>query len=261
MNIPANLRTLPTLFLQAALVATATVLAIVLVSKFVTPIPLSISQVTTQKESAFMVTGKSVVSTVPDKAEITLGISRKETDIKQAQSRANDTINTITQKLVELGVPKDDIQTLNYSIYPNYDYQRSAQEIIGYSVDISLKVSITDFDKLNKVVDIATAAGANQVSGIQMALSDDLEKQVRQDARAQAIEDAKANAQELARLSGVKLGKVINISEGQTSNGPGPVPYLMKEASNGLGGGGSPTSIQPGSTSYTYTVTLSYETL
>jgi uncharacterized protein YggE len=261
MNIPTQFRSLPTLFLQAALIATATVLAIVIVSKFVTPIPFSVSQTTTQKESAFMVTGKSVVSTVPDKAEITLGISRKENDIKQAQSRSNDTINTITQKLVELGIKKDDIQTLNYSIYPNYDYQKSAQEIIGYSVDISIKVSLTDFDKLNKVVDIATAAGANQVNNIQMALSDDLEKQVRQDARAKAIEDAKANAQELARLSGVKLGKVINVSEGTTQS-PGPIPYLMKEANSAMGGGaGAPTSIQPGSTSYTYNVTLSYETL
>jgi uncharacterized protein YggE len=256
MNI--NFKTLPTLFVQAALVATATVLALVLVTKFVSPIPLTISQTTTNKESAFSASGKSIVTTVPDKAEVTLGISRKENSIKQAQTRANEIINTINKQLQDIGISKEDIRTQNYNIYPNYDYQRPTQDIIGYSVDISLNVSIKDFENLNKVVDLATAAGANQVGGVQFTLSDEKEREVKKEAREKAIKDAEQNAQELARLSGMKLGKVINVTEGTENPVPGP---LFDRAMAQGGKGGAPTNIEPGSTTYTYTVTLSYETL
>lgn len=155
MNTP-SLRQLPTLFLQAALMATATILALVLVTKYVAPIPLSVSQTSTEKSSAFSATGHSTVSTIPDKVEITLGVSLKENDIQRAQSRANEVINKINTDLQNLGVSKDNIKTQNYSIYPNYDYQTGGQRLIGYSVDISIVVSLTDFEKLNTVVDLAT---------------------------------------------------------------------------------------------------------
>lgn len=255
----ATLKNLPTLFLQAALIATATVLALVLVTRYVSPIPLSISQTTTQKESAFSASGKSTITTIPDRVEITLGISRRENDIKQAQSKANEIINKINTEIQALGVKKDDIKTQNYSIYPIYDYQSGDQRITGYSVDISLNVSLDDFEQLNKVVDLATQAGANQVSGIQFKLSDDKEAEIKGQARAEAIEDAKRTAQELAKLAGMKLGKVINVYEEPEAAAPGP--YFAAEAMDKGAGGGAPTNVQPGSTRYSYTVTVSYETL
>jgi uncharacterized protein len=254
------LKNLPTLFVQAALIATAVVLAVVLVTKFVSPIPFSVSQTTTEKSSAFSASGKSVVTTIPDKVELTLGISRRESDIKTAQTRANEIINKINTDLQGLGISKDDIKTQNYSIYPVYDYQSSTQQITGYSVDISLNVSLTDFENLNKIVDMATAAGANQVGGIQFKLSEEKEKEVKEKARAEAIKDAKENAQELAALAGMKLGKVINVIE-EPNVGPYPPMYAADAAMGKGGGGGAPTNIEPGSTTYNYTVTVSYETL
>src|SRR6185369_6268771 len=121
---------LPLVFVQAALVATATILAFILVTKYISPIPLSITQTTTQKDAAFNVSGKSTITTIPDKVEISLGISRKASDLKQAQSDANAIINTITQKLKDLGISANDIKTQNYSIYPNYDYQKIGQNIV-----------------------------------------------------------------------------------------------------------------------------------
>ncbi len=257
-----NLKQLPTLFVQAALVTTAVLLAIVLVSKYVSPIPISISQTTIQKDKAFVASGKSSISTQPDKAEITLGISRKEADIKNAQTNANNIINSLTKQLTDLGISKDGIKTQSYNIYPNYDYQKEGQNIIGYSVDITLNVSLQekDFEKLNKVVDLATAAGVNQISGIQFTLSDAKEKEVQKEAREQAINDARQNAQELARLSGVQLGKVINVTEAPQNQVIVPMMAKADLAAQGTGGG-SPTNIQPGSTQYNYSVTLSYETL
>ncbi len=253
---------LVTTLIHTALAATVATSAVVLVTKYVAPLPLSISQTTTSKDTAFMVSGKSTITTVPDKAILHLGISRKESSIKVAQNQANQVINTIKQKLLEMGLKKEDIQTDNYSIYPNYDYSNpAAQRITGYSVDVGLTVSLSDFDQLNSVIDMSTQSGANTVGNVQFSLSDSKERELKQEARTKAIEDAQKNAESLAHLSGLRLGRVINVTEGTQSL---PRPYmataeLMKD-SVGMGGG-VPTSIEPGSATYNYSVTLSYETL
>lgn len=236
-------------------------LAIIVTTRFVAPIPLSISQVTTNKESSFNVTGKSSIQAAPDKVVLSLGISQKNPDIRTAQNQANTTINTVTQKLQDLGIKKEDIKTVNYSISPTYNYQTGGQNITGYSVDIMLSVSLTDFQKLNQAVDAATSSGANQVGGIQFTLSDKKEQEVKKQARAEAIANAQSNASELSSLAGMHLGKIINIVEGSANQGP--IMYAEAKAP-GIGGGyaaDQQTTIQPGKNSYTYSVVLSYETL
>lgn len=256
-----TLRNLPTLLIQAALVTAVSVLALVLVTRYVTPIPLSINQVTTQKDSAFSVTGESSISTEPDKVEVTLGVSKQERDIKVAQQSANQIIDGIKKSLIGLGVQADDIKTQNYSINPSYDWNNPGRPITGYSVEVSLLVSMTDFAALNQAIDAATAAGANQIGGIRFTLSEEKEAQVKSQAREEAIANAKKNANDLAQLSGIKLGRVINVTEGSNVGGP-VMPFAARDAVMNAGaGGGAPTNIEPGKTNYDFTVTLSYETL
>lgn len=233
---------------------------VVLLSRVTGPLPLQISQTTINKQSAFDVTGESKITTVPDKAQISLGITINESTVKGAQDRANTVINAVTEQLVALGVEKKDIQTENYSLYPQYDYQAGGQRITGYSVSTMINVSLTDFAKLNQAVDVATRAGANQISGISFTLSDEKRKEVENEARQKAIDDAKEKAEKLAQLSGMRLGRIINVTEGQTAK-MGPYPVAMEASlARDAGGAGAPTNVEPGSTSFTYSVTLSYET-
>lgn len=259
MHFPLS-RTLLTV-LQALLIAGAVTGAVILMTRVVGGPSLSISQITTNKQSTFDVTGESQVATIPDQAEARLGITINQTTVKAAQDQANTVINTINAKLGELGIEKKDIKTENYSLYPNIDYQPgSGQRITGYSVNASLVVTITDFAKLNQAIDLATQAGANQIGGITFTLSESKRKETEGEARKVAIEDAKEKASELAGFAGMKLGKIVNISE-QPMN-KGIYPEAMALDARGAGGAaGAPTNIEPGSTTFNYQVTLSYETL
>lgn len=223
---------------------------------------LSINQTSTQKQSTFDVTGQSEMTVVPDEAKVNLGVTVNRLSVAQAQQEMNTKINAISNKLQELGIKKEDIKTQNYSIYPDYDYRNERQIITGYHASTTLQVSLKDFEKMNQVIDEATALGANQLGGISFDLSTQKENQLKTEARKEAIEDAKNNAQELAKLSGMKLGRIVNIWETPNYD---PQPYLNARAeydlAAGLGGAAEPTSIEPGSTSYTYAVTLSFETL
>lgn len=258
-----TLRSFVLVALAVAIGLSAGVLGVVVISRVVGPVPFSVTSTTTQKQSTFDVTGDSKITTVPDKAVVSLGITVNESSVKAAQDNANKIINDINDGLGKLGIEKKDIKTDNYSLYPNYDYTGgSGQHIVGYTVTANLSVSVTDFTKLNQAVDTATSAGANQVGGISFALSDDKKKEVENDARKEAIENAKSKAQELASLAGMKLGKIVNVYESPQYDG-GIYATDMKALprAEGLGGGGAPTNIEPGSTTFNFSVTLSYETL
>jgi uncharacterized protein YggE len=233
-----------------------------MLSRLVGPIPFSISQTTTAKQSTFDVTGTSTVSTVPDKAVVNLGVTINDTTVKATQDKANTVISNVTSSLGKLGIDKKDIKTENYSLYPTYDYQAGGQRITGYNVNASLSVSVTDFAILNQAIDAATAAGANQVGGVSFTLSDDKKKSVEDDARKQAIDDAKTKANTLAGLAGMKLGKIVNIFE-QPTNGGYPMPMMYKggAADARTSAEQVPTTTEPGTTTLNYSVTLSYETL
>lgn len=254
-----SLRSLILTSVMVALGISLGVLGIVAVSRFIGPLPLSITQTTTAKQSTFDVTGESKITTIPDKAVVSLGITVNESTVKQAQDKANTIINNINTELGKLNIDKKDIKTDNYSLYPNYDYQQG-QRITGYSVNANLSVNLTDFSKLNQAIDAATGVGANQVGGIMFTLSDEKKKDVENDARKQAIENAKEKARSLSSLAGMRLGKIVNVSESPNFQ---PRPYGLMTAVGGATGGkgGAPTNIEPGSTTFNYIVTLSYETL
>lgn len=243
-----------------AVVASVSVVALILTTKFVGPLPLAVNQTVTQKQSTFDVQGESEVVTIPDVAEVSLGIEIRKASIAEAQTEANTVINSVKDRVKTLGVQDQDIKTQNYSVFPEYDFSDSSRRVIGYRVSTSLRVNVKDFEVINQIIDQATQAGANQVSGINLTLSPEKEEEVKKQAREEAIAKAKENATELSNLAGMKLGRIVNVYEQPVYGGPiyqDRISSALSEATEARGGG---TEIEPGSTTYTYSVTLSYET-
>lgn len=235
--------------------------ALIFTSQIVGPLPISINQVTTEKYGTFDVQGESEIVSIPDQAMVNLGFTITADSVEAAQNQANQVTNGIIAAVKDLGVDDKDIKTVNYSVYPEYDYSREVQRVIGYRVDNTVQVTAKDTSMVNQIIDAGTQQGANQVGGVQFSLSSEKEAQLTREARKEAIEDAKANAQELANLSGMKLGSIVNITESKNDGGVYPMQRNM-----GLGAGPAfdleeSTQIEPGSSTFTYSVYLSYETL
>lgn len=224
-------------------------------TKFIGPIPLSITSVTTTKSDTFSVSGEGIVEVRPDVATVNVGVQVDGQTVKVAQESLNARINAVSEAVKQLGISDKDIKTTNYSIYPQYDYREGAQKILGYQASANLLVKARNLDRVNDVIDAATANGANQVGGISFDV-DDKEK-FRDEARKKAVEDAKSNAQRASSIAGFRLGKIINYSE---STGGEPVPMLARTM-EGVGGGKQETQVEPGVNEIRLTITLSYEIL
>lgn len=223
-------------------------------TKLVGPIPFTVSSVVTQKTDVFTVQGEGKSTVKPDIAYATAGFTTTAPTVKQAQGDLNTNINRVSDAIKKLGVDAKDIRTSNYSIYPTYDYKATPRRITGYSASSSLRIKVRALDRVNDIVDAATANGANEVGGISFDVED--KSKAENMAREEAIAEAKKKADVASKAAGFSLGRIINYSE--NFGGPGPVRYDMK-AARPMSGGGTETNIETGSAEITVSVMLSYE--
>lgn len=244
-------------FKTALLVTIAILFVFFLYTKFVGPIPFSVNSVQTTKTNLFTANGTGKSTGIPDMAVISIGVTKTALTVSDAQNQTNTAANKIIEDLKKLGIEEKNIKTTNYSVNPNYDYSRGGQNITGYTVTQTLEANITPIDIANKVIDAATADGANLVGGITFTFNDKTKADLENQARTQAVKVAKEKAQSLANATGIRLGKIVDVQE---SNGYTPRPVLMMAKGGGDSAASAPTQLQPGENSITIDITLSFET-
>jgi hypothetical protein len=170
------------------------------------------------------VSGEGRVSVAPDMALLNIGVSSKEDTVAAANSAAQAAMDRLLSSLTGDGIAEEDIQTSQFSINPEYDYQFNEQKLTGYRVTHMLQVKVRDIDRAGEVIDGGVEAAGDLVQVDSISLTVDDTSAMANQARELAMADAKAKAQELARLAEVELGKPISISESSYTPGP-PVYY------------------------------------
>lgn len=233
-------------------------IAILLLLKIFGPIPVTLNSVVTNKTNVFSVSGEGSITAVPDTATINLGITVSKPTVKEAQAEANSTIKKIQDDLKKLGIPEKNIKTVNYNLNPAYDWSAGRNKITGYEINTNLQVKVTDLEKINQVIDTATADGANLMNNLQFSVNDDKLKDLQEQAREEAVKQAKQKAQDLSKVSGLKLGKLIDVQE---SSSPIIRPMALDNLAVGKSTTPAETQIAPGEQEIKSTITLSYETL
>src|SRR5712691_3144734 len=200
------------------------------------------SSATTQH--SIVVLGNGSVATVPDRAQLSFGVS---SDAKTASAALRANAVEMTKVIAALkahGIAAADIRTEFVSLGTRYS--ANGQEIVGYTAANSVNATVRKLDKVGGVIDAAVDAGANQVSGPNLVRSDQTAL-YRQALRA-AITNAKGKAQTIARASGLRLRRITDVTE---SGGPTPVPEAAKV-------GATPSPIEPGTQLVEASVTVTF---
>jgi uncharacterized protein len=163
------------------------------------------------------VTGSGSAKAVPDVSDWSFGVQTDASTATAALGSASQATKRILAALRDAGVAKEDLRTEQVSLYPRTSENGSS--VTGYSASSSVYATVRKLGKAGAVVDAAVAAGANQVSGPSLRVSDN-QAQYRAAVSA-AMDDARARAEALAAKAGVRLGAPIAIVEG---GGGYPVP-------------------------------------
>jgi uncharacterized protein len=197
-------------------------------------------------QHSIVVSGNGAVSTTPDRAQLSLGVS---TDGKTASAALRANAAEMTKVIAAIkgqGIAAADIKTELVSLSPRYSQNGDA--VVGYTATNSVGVTLRNLDKTGPVIDAAVDAGSNQISGPNLVRSDQ-SALYRQALRA-AIADARAKAQTIARASGLKLRRITDVSE---SGGPTPVTDAAAKV-----GVATPTPIEPGTQLVTASLTVTF---
>jgi hypothetical protein len=211
------------------------------------------------------VSGTGEAFSVPDIATFSFGASATGKTVDDAQKQVTTIINAALAKVKKLGVEDKDVQTIDYSANPKYEYNQivcvaypcppGKQTLVGYEVRETISVKVRKVADAGTILGAIGGTGVTDVSGLSFTVDDP--SKVEAEARTKAIADAKSKAEELAKELGVRLVRIVSFSE----NGGGyPQPMFLKaDMATGMGGASSAPSIPVGQNKVTSNVSITYE--
>ena len=180
----------------------------------------AIKQQSHQFRNTITVSADGEVDVVPDVADINFSVVSKAETRDEVELDNTERMNAIIEALASLDIEEKDIKTSQYNLQPEYsrvvfdEPRDELEELIGYTLRQSLRVTIRDTEQAGELIQMATRLGADQIGGLIFMIDDP--EEFREEARAEAFAKAHEKAEVLAKQAGVRLGKVVSFSdEGQ----------------------------------------------
>lgn len=199
-------------------------------------------------------TGRSSVA--PDRFSFFVGVQTVGPSVEAAVAENNRRVASVIAALKKAGARDEDIQTSQFSIYPQQDYQEGKlPRILGYQVTNNVTVRSEKVGEAGRLLGIAVAAGVNNSSGINFEVSDPARG--RDQGLRAAFADARAKASLLAQASGRTLGRTVTITEG-TQHNPQPMPMQRAMAMEATSASAD-VPVESGSQRLTFFVTVTFE--
>ena len=192
--------------------------------------------------------GEATIAVAPDTAIIRIGVTSQGKNAREASEANARQITAVLAAIKASGIDDRDIQTSRLSLQPQYDPNKSGTaRLTGFQVTNQLTVRIHDIGKLPDILDRAIAAGANEMSGIEFAVSQ--QSRPLDQARAEAVADARRKAELYAQAAGAKLGRALQIAD-ESAPAPRPLVQAMRAGA---------VPVAPGEQMLRVAVTVSYE--
>jgi len=202
------------------------------------------------KSRVMTVIGNGSLSVEPNIVQIQLEVRTESKQLSQAQKENAAAMNQVIESLLELGIGRENIQTISYTIFPQYDYIDGKQIFRGYEVTNAITVKITNIEEVGNVIDVAVENGATEVSNIHFTVEN--QQLAYQKALSLALRDSLAKAQTMAQTMQLQLDphpiKIIEQGRDQ------PVAYRTLSTMESTGS----TPIEQGQITITATVSVQY---
>ncbi|GIO26668.1 SIMPL domain-containing protein [Ornithinibacillus bavariensis] len=206
-----------------------------------------------QREHKVKLFGEGYVLATPDKATILIGVVTESKNLQEAQQTNATKTNTVINALLENGVPRQNIQTSDYQIEIDYDFQNGVQVFRGYRITNLLQITIDNIENVGKLVDIAVENGANTVRNIQMSVSN------HEELYNLALANAIKNSQEKAAIVGETLGVTINQTPFKVKEITARRPEIPRPMVLGLSTESATTPIEAGQFKITAMIEADYQ--
>lgn len=164
------------------------------------------------EETKITVQGNGTLEVKPDLAIIRLGTVTSGKDVEEVQKMNDATMQEVQKAIATYGIPDEDMKTIQYNIYPKYDYVDDKKTLAGYEVTHIIEVEVKDLSLLDDIITSAIEAGANMQLGIEFTLQSPTDYY--RVALNEAVIDGQEKAKEMATTLGISINPIpITITE------------------------------------------------
>jgi uncharacterized protein YggE len=206
-------------------------------------------------------TGNSELRVPPDMVMISVSVESQAMTVEESQ-KENSRISNLVMATLEGIVPKNEIQTTQFLIYPVTEYNPETGETRqkGYKTAHVILVKTGQTKDVGKIIDSVVEAGASRIDQVSFYLSEEKERKVKSDILSSAASDARLKAELLAHGAGTRITGVRSVAESSffvkpfnsISNSVSPVAFA-KDILN------DPTKVAEGEIEVSASVTASFD--
>ena len=203
------------------------------------------AQVSTPRPPFVRAVGQGNVSVQPDQAKIDFGVVTTASTAQNAAAQNATQVSALLAALQTLLGSTANIQTIGYSLSPNYNYPPGGNPVLtGFTASNTIEVSASDLSMVGTIIDTGVQAGATNVQSLQFTLQNP--DPALQQALKLATTQGKAHADAMASGVGMRSGAVRSIQENVSTS---VTPVVATP-------GTSTTPVLPGLVNIQATVTL-----
>lgn len=190
------------------------------------------------------VNGNGTVKVRPDRAGFSFGIDSRAATARGASADNAQAMQKLIAALKDAGIADANIQTDQVSVWPSTD---GDGKVTGYTATGSVSVE-TSVNGAGAIVDVASGAGATNVSGPNLTVGDTDAYEA--EALHRALADAKRKAAAIADAAGGSVGQVVKVVEGGAAE---PMPMAFDATAKR-----AETPVEPGTVDTTAALTVTF---
>jgi len=165
-----------------------------------------------QDPTLLTVHASATTRAAPDLAIVTLGVTARGDTARAAQAAQSTRMAAVLAAAGTAGAEERDVQTVGFSLEPQYVYQRNQPpRVSGYVSRNIVTVRVRDLSRVSALIDATVAEGANELQGIEFTFQN--EEASRNETRAEAMRTAQARATAYAEAADLQVVRVLSITE------------------------------------------------
>ena len=173
-----------------------------------------------EPQQVVVTSGEGVVRRAPDRAYVVIAAESRARTPQETQSANTDAMTAVTGRIKAAGIPPEAIQTISYSLQPEFDYANGKQTLRDYVARNQIQVRVDELGKLGDILAAAVTTGATNIGGIRFDLKD--RAGAERSALQMAVADARARAEAAASGAGMRVDRIVRIEEQREWVGPQP---------------------------------------
>lgn len=175
-------------------------------------------------------TGTCVAETVPDRARLSVAVTRQGPDVAKVSADATAAFNAFRRAVDDLRLPDAVLAGSGLSVQRVVETGPNQRPVFrGYSASAGLQIESSDPARLAEVVPLAAGSRIDDVGEIELSVSDGQRRAAELGCLPKASADARARAAALAEGIGMALGPALMIADPRQGLPP-PRPYAAAPA-------------------------------